>query len=98
MTSIVCRNSHRNKHVALRIQMSSQVALQYAVLPPLMGNHQPELCPCYVSREGHEFLSRCELVELGACEIVRSLCHWKSFLYQVLGDTLHVAVLTQHTM
>ena len=59
-----------------------------------MRHHQPELCPCNVSRKGHEFLGRREFVEVGACEIVWSLCYWKGFLYQVFGDALQEALLS----
>ena len=81
--------SHRDKHVPLRVKMRAEIPLQYAVLPAFMRDDQSELCTCNVARQGHELLCWCELVEVWASQIVRSLGYWKGFLYKVFGDTLH---------
>ena len=78
----------RYKHVSVCFQVGSQIPLKYAVLPASMCDDQPELCPCNVPWQGHELLGRSELVEVWPCQIVRSLCWRKGFLYQVLGNTL----------
>lgn len=82
------RVTHRHKHVSVCFQVRSQVPLQYAVLPAIMCDDQPELCPCNVPWQGHKLLGRGELVEVWPCQIIRSLCWGKGFLYQVLGNTL----------
>lgn len=72
----------------MAVQVGSKIPLQYAVLPAVMCDDQAELGACDVARQRHEFLSRCEFVEVWACEVVRSLRHWEGFVYQGLGDTL----------
>ena len=68
--------------------MRPQVSLQYAVLPAFVCDDQSKLCASNVTRQGHELLSRRELVEVRASQVVRSLCYWKRLVYQVLGNAL----------